>query len=128
MTDIRTIRTENAPLPGGHYSQAVVYNGLVYVAGQLPIDHAGNKLSNATIEEQTELVFRNTGAILRAAGSSLERALSVTIYVADIENWGRINAEYARIMGAHKPARAVVPVPGLHYGLGLEVQVVAAVE
>ncbi|MDZ4682203.1 MAG: Rid family detoxifying hydrolase [Saprospiraceae bacterium] len=127
MTNIQTIYTENAPAPAGHYSQAIVHNGVVYVAGQLPIDQDGNKRSDAAVEEQAELVFRNTEAILQAAGSSLGRILSVTIYVSNIENWGKINAVYSRIMGGHKPARAVVPVPELHYGLALEVQVIAAV-
>jgi 2-iminobutanoate/2-iminopropanoate deaminase len=127
MPDIQTIYTADAPAPAGHYSQAVVHNGLVYLAGQLPIDQDGRKLSNATIEEQTELVFRNIAAILHAVGSSLDRVLSVTIYVADIQTWGRINAVYASIMGDHRPARAVVPVPELHYGLGLEVQAIAAI-
>jgi 2-iminobutanoate/2-iminopropanoate deaminase len=127
MPDIQTIYTESVPAPAGHYSQAVVHNGLVYLAGQLPIDQDGNKLSNASIEAQTELVFRNIAAILHAVGSSLDRVLSVTIYVSDIQTWGHINAVYARIMGDHRPARAVVPVPELHYGLGLEVQAIAAV-
>lgn len=127
MSDIQPIYTENAPTPAGHYSQAIVHNGVVYVAGQLPIDKDGNKYSEASVEEQTELVFRNMEAILHAAGSSLDRVLSVTIYLANIENWGKINAVYSRIMGEHKPARAVVPVPELHYGLELEVQVIAAV-
>jgi 2-iminobutanoate/2-iminopropanoate deaminase len=123
---IRTIFTTEAPAPAGHYSQATVHNGTVYVAGQLAIDNAGNKLAGAPIEVQTELVFRNIEAILHAAGSSLDRVLSVTIYVSDIENWEKINQTYMRIFDEHKPARAVVPVPALHYGLGLEVQVIAA--
>jgi 2-iminobutanoate/2-iminopropanoate deaminase len=94
---IRTIFTTEAPAPAGHYSQATVHNGTVYVAGQLAIDNAGNKLAGAPIEVQTELVFRNIEAILHAAGSSLDRVLSVTIYVSDIENWEKINQTYMRI-------------------------------
>lgn len=127
MPHIQIIHTPHAPTPAGHYAQATVHNGVVYVAGQLPIDAVGNKLVGAPISEQTELVFRNTAAILEAAGSSLSQVLSVTIYVVDIADWADINATYSRIMGEHKPARAVVPVPMLHYGLGLEVQVIAAV-
>lgn len=127
MSTIQPISTPNAPAPAGHYSQAVVHNGTIYIAGQLAIDREGKKHPQASIEEQTELVLRNIEAILQAAGSSLDRVLQMTLYVANIDDWGKINAVYARIMGNHKPARAVVPVPHLHYGLGLEVQVIAAV-
>jgi 2-iminobutanoate/2-iminopropanoate deaminase len=128
MSQIQSILTANAPAPGGHYSQAVVHNGLVYVAGQLAIDKDGVKHTNASVEEQTEITLRNVEAILQAAGSSLDRVLQMTIYLSDINDWGKINETYARIMGAHRPARAVVPVAPLHFGLKLEVQAVAAVK
>ena len=124
---IQSIFTPLAPPPAGHYSQAVFHNGTVYVAGQLPIDKDGNKLSEAPIEEQARLVLQNIKHILEAAGSSLDRVLQMTLYVTDIGNWAKINQVYAEMMGDHKPARAVVPVPDLHYGLGLEVQVIAAI-
>lgn len=127
MSNIKIVFTDKAPTPAGHYSQAVVHNGVVYVAGQLAIDSKGNKLTGASVEDQTELIFRNMEAILSDAGTSLQQLLSVTIYVADIEDWGKINEVYTQILGSHKPARAVVPVPVLHYGLKLEVQAVAAV-
>lgn len=126
MAPIETIFTKEAPTPAGHYSQAVVHNGLVYIAGQLPIDGAGNKRTDATIEVQTQLVLENIRAILLEAGSDVSRILQMTLYVANIDDWGAINAIYAQFMGSHRPARAVVPVPHLHYGLGLEVQVIAA--
>ena len=127
MSDIQSILTPNAPAPAGHYSQAIVHNGIVYVAGQLAIDKDGNKHVNASVEEQTELTFQNIEAILQAAGSSLDRMLQVTIFISNLEDWGRINATYSRILCGHRPARAVVPVPELHHGLKLEVQVISAV-
>ncbi len=127
MSDIKSVYTQNAPKPAGHYSQAVVHNGIVYIAGQLPIDSKGNKLIDASLEEQTELVLRNIEAILNEAGSSLKRILQMTIYSTANDDWATINAVYSRIMGEHKPARAVVPVAELHYGLKLEVQVIAAI-
>ena len=123
MSNIKTIFTDSAPTPAGHYSQAVVHNGTVYVAGQLTIDKSGNKLADAPIEEQTQLVLENIRAVLEAAGSSPDHVLQMTLYVTDIGNWGKINEIYAEFFGDHKPARAVVPVPVLNYGLGLEVQV-----
>ena len=123
---MRPIQTPDAPAPAGHYSQAVVHGGLVFVAGQLPIDPTSADRTVGSIEEQTERVLRNVEVILEAAGSGLDRVLQMTIYVSDLSHWGAVNATYARIMGDHRPARAVVPVGELHYGYGIEVQAVAA--
>lgn len=123
---ITTIQTPLAPTPAGHYSQAVVHNGLVYVAGQLGIDPARSAHAPDDIELQTEIAMRNVAAILVAAGSDLHYVLSMTIYIADLSDWGRVNAIYARIMGEHRPARAVIPVKDLHYGFGIELQCTAA--
>jgi len=123
---MHSIATNSAPTPAGHYSQALVHNGCVYVAGQLPIVPGQKAHHVGTIEEQTAQVFANVGAVLRAAGSDLDRLLSVTVYVSDMELWGRFNAAYAALMGDHRPARAVVPVNALHYGYHIEVQAIAA--
>lgn len=125
--DITTVSTPNAPAAAGHYSQAVVYNGLVFVAGQLPIDpHTGARLTGS-IAEQTEQCLKNIGGILKAAGSDLTRVLKMTVYISDIELWSAVNAVYARVMGDHRPARAVVPVKELHYGFKIEIEAIAAV-
>ncbi|MDF2775033.1 MAG: RidA family protein [Geminicoccaceae bacterium] len=123
---MHSVVTPNAPAAAGHYSQGIVHNGVVYVAGQLPIDPADRNKPVGTIEEQTERTLRNVEAILVAAGSGLDRVLQMTIYISDIELWGGVNAAYARVMGSHKPARAVVPVKELHYGYQIEIQAVAA--
>jgi len=120
------IATSSAPTPAGHYSQAIVHNGCVYVAGQLPIVPGQTERHVGTIEEQTAQVFANIAAILQAAGSDLSRLLQVTVYVSDLALWGRFNAAYAALMGDHRPARAVVPVNALHYGYHVEVQAIAA--
>jgi len=122
---IENVLTEEAPQPGGHYSQAVVYNGLVFVAGQLAIKPNGERVLSS-IEAQTEQAMANVAAILRASGSDLSRLLKVTIYVSDIELWGAVNQVYARLMGDHRPARAVVPVKELHYGFQIEIEAIAA--
>ena len=125
---LKTIFSSNAPAPGGHYSQAVVHNGLVYVAGQLPITPAGAKLTGAPVEAQAEQALRNVAAILEAAGTGLDRVLQLTVYVADISEWATVNAVCAQMFGEHRPERAVVPVKELHFGFGLEIQVVAALD
>jgi 2-iminobutanoate/2-iminopropanoate deaminase len=127
MPPPRLIHTPNAPTPAGHYSQAAVHNGVVYVAGQLPIDPATGERKLGSIEEQTERTLRNVEAILIAAGSDLAHLLKVTIYVSDISQWGAVNAVYARILGEHRPARAIVPTPALHHGFLIEIDAIAAV-
>ena len=123
---MKIVETPRAPLPAGHYSQAVVYGGLVFVAGQLPHDVDSPGRPPGEVEEQTERALRNVEAILEAAGSGLDRLLSVTVYVTDVSLWPRVNAAYARVLGTHRPARAVVPVKELHHGYLVEVQAVAA--
>ena len=125
--DISRIETKTAPAAGGHYSQAVVYNGLVFVSGQLSIDPQTGEKKLGSIEEQTEQVLRNVTAILKAANSDLSRVLKMTVYIADIELWGPVNEVYARVMGEYRPARAVIPTGKLHYGFLIEIEAVAAV-
>jgi 2-iminobutanoate/2-iminopropanoate deaminase len=125
--EIRKINTPDAPAPGGHYSQAVVYNGLVFVSGQLSIDPQTGEKRLGSIEEQTEQVLGNVAAILQAAGSDMSRVLKMTVYVADIKLWEAVNKVYARVMGEYRPARAVVPTGALHYGFLIEIEAIAAV-
>src|SRR5688572_1747114 len=124
--EIKSVQTENAPSPGGHYSQAVVYNGLVYVSGQLSIDPRTGEKRLGSIEEQTEQVLNNISEILKAARSDLGRVLMMSVYISDIDLWGKVNEVYARVMGEHRPARAVIPTKDLHYGFLIEVAAVAA--
>lgn len=121
------INTPDAASPGGHYSQAIVHGQTAYLAGILPILPDGEKLIDAPIKVQTEAVLANLRAILAAAGSSPAQVIHVRIYLTDIAEWGTINAIYAGFFGDHKPARAVVPVPVLHYGFKLELEAVAGV-
>lgn len=124
--EIKKISIPGARPPGGHYSPAVVYGGLVFVSGQLPIDPRTGERNLGTAAEQTRQALENVSAILEAAGSSLSRVLKVTVYVADIELWGEVNEAYARAFGEHRPARAIVPTGLLHYGFLVEIEAVAA--
>jgi 2-iminobutanoate/2-iminopropanoate deaminase len=89
---METIFTPRAPAPAGHYSQAIVHGGLVFVAGQLAGDPAHPSAPPGDTEQQTERALRNVQAILEAAGSGLAHVLSMTVYVSDIAQWGRVNA------------------------------------
>jgi len=125
---IRTIQTEKAPIPAGHYSQAVVYNGLVFVAGQLAIDPQTGERKLGSIEEQTEQALKNVSEILKAAGSDLKLVLKMTVFVTDIGLWERVNEVYSRVMGEHRPARAVIPTRDLHHGFLIEIEAIAATD
>lgn len=122
---MRLIATEAAPRPGGHYSQAVEQGGFLFVAGQLPIDPVSGDKKLGAIEEQTRQALENLRAILLAAGSDLDRVVKTTVYVADIELWGKVNEVYASFFGEHRPARSLVPVPALHHGFLIEIEAVA---
>ena len=126
--EIKRISTPNAPTPAGHYSQATVYNGLVFVAGQLSIDPATGEHKTGPIEEQTERALSNVHAILQAAGSDWSRVLKMNISVADINLWETVNKVYSRVLGENRPARAVIPTGELHHGFLIEIEAVAATD
>src|SRR5262245_2919258 len=126
--EIKRIETPNAPKPGGHYSQATVYNGLVFVAGQLSIDPATGEKQLGPIEEQTELALSNVHAILKAAGSDWDRVLKMNISVADINLWEAVNKVYARVLGENRPAGSLIPLCPHHYGLLIEIEAIAATD
>jgi 2-iminobutanoate/2-iminopropanoate deaminase len=111
--------------PGGHYSHAVSSNGFVFVAGQLPIAADGRKLNDVSFEQQAQQVLDNVAVALTGAGSAIERLVQVRVYVTDIASWPAFNAIYAKWIGTSRPARAVVPVPELHYGFKIEIEAVA---
>jgi len=121
------IQPQDQPTPKGHYSPGLEHEGLVFVSGQLPMDLKTREPFAGDIETQTELALRNVEAVLHAAGSDLQHVLQFTIYVSDIELWSAVNATYARVMGNHRPARAIVPVKDLHFGTKIEIQAIAAV-
>lgn len=120
------ITTPDAPTPRGHYSQGILHAGLAYVAGQLPIDPATGEIVGATAREQAVRTLRNVEAVLAAAGCPLDHVLSLTIYVTDEQHWGDVNAAVAEVFGAHKPARAIIPILPLRGGAMVEIQAIGA--
>jgi 2-iminobutanoate/2-iminopropanoate deaminase len=123
------VRTEAAPAPfqGAPYSQAIVSGGLVFVSGQLSLrpDHA--EIVGETIQEQTEQVFANLGAILEAAGSSLEQLVKTTVYLVDLSDFQGMNEVYAHHVGDRPPARATIEVSALPSGAKVEIEAIAEV-
>jgi 2-iminobutanoate/2-iminopropanoate deaminase len=126
MTLITSVQPPGMATPQGHYSPGIIAGGFVFVSGQLPMDPATGQVVPGGIEAQTERALRNVELVLVAAGASLDRVLQMTIYISDGDKWGAVNATYAKVMGAHRPARAVVPVSPLHYGALIEIQAIAA--
>lgn len=124
---MKILQPADQPIPKGHYSPGIEHNGLIYVSGQLPMDLETREPFTGDIEAQTKLALRNVEAVLKEAGSDLSSVLQMTIYISDIELWGGVNAAYARLMGSHRPARAIVPVKDLHFGTQIEIQAIAAV-
>ncbi len=123
---MKVIQPETQPVPKGHYSPGLEHNGLIYVSGQLPMTLDTREPFAGDVGEQTELALRNVEAVLRAAGSDLDHVLQMTIYVSDMGMWGAVNEVYARVMGQHRPARAIVPVKDLHFDTKIEIQAIAA--
>jgi 2-iminobutanoate/2-iminopropanoate deaminase len=123
---ITPIQAPGTALPAGHYSQAIVANGLVYVSGQLPVDLTTGTRDTGPLADQTRRVLANLRAVLQASGSDLDLLLSVTVYLTDVALWGEFNAVYAEELGAHRPARTVVPTGPLRHGFLIEVSAVAA--
>ncbi len=124
-SDIVLRNPETMATPGGHYSHAVKANGFVFVSGQLPIARDGTKLADAPFEQQAQQTLDNVAAALKAAGSAVDRLVQVRVYVTDIASWPAFNTMYAAWIGSSRPARAVVPVPQLHYGFKIEIEAVA---
>jgi 2-iminobutanoate/2-iminopropanoate deaminase len=111
--------------PGGHYSHAVAAGGFVFVSGQLPIPPSGVKDPTLSVREQTRLALQNVELALRAAGAGLRDVVKVTAYLTTEDHWAAFNEVYSEVFGEHRPARAVVPVRPLHYGLFVEVDAIA---
>ncbi len=125
-TRFHVIRSENLPPPAGPYSPAVAFERLLFVSGQGAKDPATGQLAGTDIEIQTEQVLKNIGAILEAAGSSLQHVLRCGVFLTDITEFARMNAVYARVFGDHRPARTTVQVASLPMpGLRVEIDAIA---
>lgn len=123
---MKQITTDNALKPSGHYSQAIIHNGLIYTSGQLAFDAETGEIRQESIEEETRHVLKNLELVLKEAGSCKEKVIKTTLYISDVALWDRINKIYADFFGHHKPARSVVPTHGkLHFGFNIEIEAIA---
>lgn len=123
----QVIHSNDAPKAIGPYSQAIVYNGIAYLSGQIPLDPVSGQVIEGGIEAQTERVLENLKAVLAASGSSLKQVLKTTVFLADMAEFPKMNEVYARYFPADPPARATVQAAGLPRAVRVEIECIAAV-
>jgi len=121
----QTVRTDSAPAPVGPYCQAVAWDRLVFTSGQIGLDPQTGQMVSGGVAAEAEQVFANLAAVLKAAGSGLDRALKVTVFLVDMKDFGPVNEVYARHFAEPYPARSCFAVAGLPKSARVEVELVA---
>jgi len=121
------VATDGAPAAIGPYSQGIVTNGLIFTAGQLPLDPETMTLVAGDVTVQTERVMQNLAAVLAAAGSGFDRVVKTTCFLADLNDFAAFNAVYGRFLGTNPPPRSTVQVAKLPLGSLVEVECIALV-
>lgn len=128
MTEKMTeIRCADAPMPGGHYVQAMLHRDTLYVSGQLGMTRDTPDPAAVPIAEQVSFALANIAAIGRVVGAQIDDIVRCTVYVTDVAHWDEVNRAYAAFFGAHRPARSIVPCGPLHFGALVEIEAVIAV-
>ena len=121
------VTAEGAPKAIGPYSQAVVVDGMVYTAGQIPLDPRTGDIVGKNTAEQTEQTLRNLAAVLQGAGSSLDLVVKTTVYLVDMADFPAMNEVYAKHFAAHKPARSTIQAAALPKAVRVEIDAIAKV-
>ncbi len=123
----KIISTKNAPQAIGPYSQAVQYDNLLFISGQIPIEPKTGKIMIGSIKEQANKVLENLKNILIASGSSLNNVLRTTIYLTNLEDYSEVNEIYALFFSDSQPARSTVQVSRLPLGAQIEIDAIACI-
>jgi 2-iminobutanoate/2-iminopropanoate deaminase len=121
----KIVQTDKAPGAVGPYSQAVIANGFVYTAGQIPLIPGTKNLAEGDIQVQTRQVLENLKAVLAGAGTSLDNAVKTTVFLSDMDNFARMNEVYGEYFPENPPARSTVEVARLPLNVLVEIEVVA---
>lgn len=124
---MKIIQTDNELKPKGHYSQAIIHNGILYISGQIAVDPETGENLLGTPKEETERILKNIDLILKEAGTTKDRVIKATVYIPDILHWDEVNKAYAEYFEDHKPARAIVPTGDLHNDFKVEIEMMVAV-
>ena len=122
---IETVATDRGPKAIGPYSQAVRANGFVFLSGQIALDPKTQQIVEGDIALQTERVLENLKGIVEAAGSSMQRVIKTTVFLADMNDFAAMNEVYARYFVGHPPARSTVEVARLPRDVHVEIDVIA---
>ena len=127
MSDRTPVESPDAPAAIGPYSQAIRHGDLLFCSGQVPLDAASGEYVAGSLAEETTHCLRNLTAVCRAAGTTLERALRLTIYTTQLEGFAEINDAYAAFFPAEPPARAAIGVAALPKGAKVEIDAIVAI-
>ncbi len=123
----KLIATDKAPKAIGPYTQAVVWNGLAFLSGQIPLDPSTNQLIQGDVGPQTERVLENIKQVLEASGSSLTQVLKTTVYLRDMGDFARMNEVYLRFFPENPPARSTIEAARLPRDVRVEIDAIAVV-
>lgn len=122
---MEVLHTDKAPAAVGPYSQAIKVNGMIFTSGQIPLCPETGELVTESIEKAAERSLENNKAILENAGSSLDKVIKVAIFLADINDFAKVNEVYGKYFSEHKPARSCVQVAALPKGAPIEIEMIA---
>ena len=125
MAPIGFISSDQAPKAIGPYSQATTVGDLIFTAGQIALDPVTMEVVKGGVAEQTEQVFKNIDAVLKAAGSNLSKVVKTNVFLADMADFQAMNEVYAKAFGTHRPARSTVAAAGLPRNVRVEIECVA---
>jgi 2-iminobutanoate/2-iminopropanoate deaminase len=123
----KVVATDKAPKAIGPYSQAVVYNGLAYLSGQIPLDPATGQLVEGDVAVQTTRVLENLKSVLEACGSGLDRVVKTTAYIKDMGEFAKMNEVYGKYFSENPPARSTVEAARLPRDVRVEIDAIAIV-
>ena len=124
---MQVVSTKEAPAAIGPYSQGIIVNNVFYSSGQIPLTAEG-EMVNGDVQEQTHQVFKNVQAVLKEAGASLESVIKTTVFIKDMNDFGKVNEIYGKYFHTHKPARSCVEVARLPKDALVEIEVIALVK
>ena len=125
MEEKRVFQTDKAAVTGGPYSQAIIHNGIIYVSGQGTVDPQTNEIKLGSVEEEAGLALENLRLILQEAGSSIDKVLTVTVYLLDIEEYTRFNEVYKKYFKEDRPARTCIQAGSLPFNTRVEITATA---
>ena len=127
MEEKKVFQTDKAAVTGGPYSQAIIHNGIIYISGQGAVDPQTNEIKLGSVEEEAGLALENLRIILQEAGSSMDKVLTITVYLLDIEEYTRFNEIYKKYFNEDRPARTCIQAGGLPFNTRVEITATACI-